>query len=295
MSIKIISDAASNLFKNILKEKNSNIKVMNMHLTIGDKSLNCYDDDINIEEFSKSYYEDIANGKDAHTSLVNAQEFEDAFREALKDNDHVICFTMASGISGTFQAATIAKNIINEELKEEKVAVIDTITAGFGEGLQALHAEELANEGKTFEEIVKESEELKHIVRSDFTVGNVKYLLKTGRVGKYVAKFVGMLNFRVMLKNSEEAKIAFAGIVRGKVASIRKLAKLVTEKIDRSIKQTIFISHCNCVEDANELKDLLEKDGLSNIEIYYYDLISGAHIGPGSLAVFYISNKEKMA
>lgn len=287
MAIKIIAEAVSNLFKPILKKKNSDIRVINMHLTIGDKSYNCYEDDIDIEEFSKTYYEMMKEGKEVKTSLVNPNEYEAIFKEEIEKGNQVICFTMASGISGTYQSACIARDLVNEEYKEEKVAVIDSITAGFGEGLQALHAEELVKEGKSFKEVKEAVEVYKHLVRSDFTVGDIKYLLKTGRVSKYVVKFVNALNFRVMLKNSEEAKIAFAGIVKGKAASIRKLFKTVSEKIDRSIKQIVYITHCNCLEDANELKDLLNKDGINDVEIYYYDLISGAHIGPGSLAVFY--------
>lgn len=289
MKIRIIADAVSNLFKNVLLKKKSNIKVINMHLNIGDKSYNCYDDKIDIEEFSKQYYKDMADGKEVKTTLINPHEYETIFKEELKEYDKLICFTMASGISGTYQSACLARDIINEEIGEEKIAVIDSMTAGLGEGLQALHAEELVKQDKSFEEIVKDAEELRHKVKSDFTVENIKYLLHTGRVGKYVAKFVNALNFRVMLKSCEEAKIAFAGIVHGRMASIKKLQKTVVSQINNKIKQTLYITHCDSLDDANKLKDFLIGSGIKNdIKVYPYDLISGAHIGPGSLAIFYI-------
>ena len=157
MGIKIIADAASNLFGSILKEKNLDIKVMSLHLTVGDKEYLCYDDEIDIKEFSKSYYEQIAEGAEVKTSLVGPGQFEEVFKEEIKRGNKVICFTMAKGISGTYNSACVARDTVNEETKEESVVVIDSMTAGFGEGLQAIRAYELVLEGKSFEEIVKTS------------------------------------------------------------------------------------------------------------------------------------------
>ena len=292
MAVKIICDAASNLFPEILKEKNLDIKVMNMHLTVGDQEYNCYDEDIDIKEFSKTYYQKIGEGVKVSTSLVNPDEFLKEFEKEVGNGNEVVCFTMAKGISGTYQSALIAANEINEKYGEEKVHVVDSMTAGLGEGLQAIHACELANLGKTFKFIKKEAEHYKLYVRSDFTVDNIKYLIKTGRAAKYLAKFINLLKVKVLLKHNEESKIAFAGSVIGKKNSIKKLAKIVDDKVDRSFDQIIYITHCDVIDDALKLKQYLEEFGLHNIEIYEYDLISGAHIGPGSLAVFYVSEEE---
>ena len=165
------------------------------------------------------------------------------------------------------------------------------MTAGLGEGLQAIHAYELVKEGKDFEEIVKECEEFKHYVRSDFTVDNIKFLLKTGRVSKALGRFIHLLNIKILLKRNEESKIAFAGSAIGKKNSLKQLSKIVLDKIDLEKEQTVYITHCNCLEDALTLKAYLVNGGVKNIEIYFYDLISGAHIGPGSVACFYIAKE----
>lgn len=293
MGITIIADAVSNLFQSIIKEKALSIKVMNMHLTVGDHEYNCYNDDLDIKEFSKTYFDLIEKGETVSTSLINSFDYIEAFKEEIAKGNKVICFTMAQGISGTYQSAKQAMDYVNEKNGEEMVYVIDSMTAGLGEGLQAIHADELVKQGKTFDEIKKDCEHFKKFVRSDFTVDNIKYLIKTGRASKVLAKFINLLNVKVLLKHNKESKIAFAGTVLGRKNSIKKLSALVVDKINKDIEQIIYITHCNCEEDAHKIEEHLRNGGLTNpIEIYDYDLISGAHIGPKSLAVFYITKKE---
>ena len=292
MAIKIYADAVSNLFKNIIVNKGLDIKVMTLHLRIDDKEYLCYEDNIDIEEFSKTYYELMKEGKDVKTSLVSPGDYEKAFLEEAEKGNKVICFTMAKGISGTYNSACLARDSVNEAKKEKVVEVIDCMTAGFGEGLQAIHAFELVKEGHSFEDIIKECEDFKYYVRSDFTVDDIKFLLKTGRVSRALARFMNLLNIKILLKRNTESKIAFAGSAIGKKNSIKQLSKIVLDQIDLGKKQTVYITHCNCLEDAETLKNYLVNGGVKDIEIYFYDLISGAHIGPGSLACFYIAKES---
>ena len=296
MGIKIVAEATCNLFKSVLDKKaTKNIRIVKMPLFVGEKEYTCYDDDMDIVEFSKFYFEELDKGTKVRTSLVNPDAFEKVFREEVGNGNKVICFTMASGISGTNQSANIAKDLINEEFKEEKVYVVDCMTCGFGEGLQVLNAEKLVNEGKTFEEVKAEVEKFKHFVRSEFTVDEIKYLISTGRVSRAMAKFLTLANIKVLLKNNLESKIVFDGPAFGRKNAIVKLADKVKEKINLNLDQTVYITHCVAEEDAQKLKDLIvSKTGIKpeKVEIYDYDLISGAHIGPRSLAVFYVSEEE---
>ena len=287
MATKIFADAVSNLFPSIIKEKQLDITILPVHLRIDDQQFDLYPDDFNLEEFNKIYYEAIKDNKSVHTSLVSPGEFEEAFKKEIDKGNKIICFTMAEGISGTYQSACLARDMVNEEYKEKKVEIINSMTAGFGEGLQVIHASKLVKEGKSFEEIITECEKYKHFVRSDFTVDQIKYLLSTGRVNKALAKFISVLNIKVMLKRSEESKIAFAGTAFGRMNSIKQLARIVLNKINKNKKQIVYVTHCNIINDAAKLKDLLLKGGVKEVEIYDYDYISASHIGPGSLAVFY--------
>ena len=292
MSIILVADAVSNLFKEIIDAKKLRVHVMNVRLRIDEKEYRVYDEIDNVNEFSKTYYEAMKDPKrKVQTTLVGTGEYYEFFKkEAIKGNK-VICYTMAAGISGTYQSACIARDMINNESHEKMVEVIDCGTAGLGEGLQVIHAQELIDEGKPFEEIIKELEEFKHYVRSDFTVDNIKYLLRTGRVLKTLGRFVNFLNIKILLKRSDHSNIAFAGTANGKKKAIEKLAKTVLENYDDSKDQITYITHCDIIEEAEQLKTLLEEGGIKNIEIYDYDIISGAHIGPGSLAVFYIGKE----
>lgn len=293
MKIKIFADAASNLFKYVLENKNADIKVMNMVLTIGDKEYNCYDDEIDIRDFSKTYYTKMKEGEKVRTSLVSPGQYMEAFREEVKKGNRVLAFTMAKGISGTYQSACLARDEINKEFNGEYIYVIDSMTAGLGEGLQALHAYELAQTGISFARLIEECEKFKRYVRSEFTVNDIRFLLNTGRVKKYLAKFVNLLNIKVLLKRNDESKIALAGSSIGRTSSIKKLAKWTIERYDPSQYKTIYITHCNVIEDAEKLKAMLAKGGIDPnvVEIYEYDLISGAHIGPESLAIFYLAKE----
>ena len=292
MKIKIIADAVSNLFPNIIEEKKLDIRVIPLKLRQGDKEYSCYEDSMDVSSFSKQYFQNMADGMETKTSLASPGMYIDIFKEEIAKGNKVICFTMASGISGTYNSACLARDEINKDYDEPMVDVIDCMTAGFGEGLQVIHAYEMVQEGKTFDEIVKECESFKHFVRSDFTVDNVKYLISTGRVSKTMARFLRLLNIKVRLKRSDKSDIAFAGSAIGKNNAIKQLGKTILENIDFSKDQIVYITHCNSIEDAEKLKDMLSKGGVKNIEIYDYDVISGAHIGPGSLAAFYVGKES---
>ena len=288
MGISIIADAVSNLFRDIIEEKKLKVTIMNVRLRIDEKEYFVYEDIKNVHLFSKTYFEAMKNPKiKIQTTLVSTGEYYEQFKKEIVKGNKVICFTMAAGISGTYQSACIARDMINSDKQEKVVEVIDCMTAGMGEGLQVIHAQKLIEEGKDFEEIVKEL----HYVRSDFTVDNIKYLLRTGRVLKTLGRFANFLDIKILLKRSDHSNIAYAGHAKGKKKAIAKLIDTVVENINLDLEQTVYITHCDIIEEAEQIKVALEEKGIKNIEIYDYDIISGAHIGPGSLAVFYVGKE----
>ena len=289
MAVKIYADAGSNLFPVVLKNRGVEVNVVNMHLTVGDHEYNCYNDPIDVEDFSKIFYNYLEDPNiDVHTSLVNPGDYLNAFKEDVKAGNQIICFTMAKGISGTYNSAVVAANEINEKEGKEVVHVIDTATAGLGEGRQAIKAAELVKEGKSFEEIIKYCEEYRWRVRSEFTVDSVSFLAKTGRVKPWVGKIADMLGIKVMLKGSYESQIELYEKVRGRKMALKSLADLCAKKIVKPEEQIIYITHCNCLEDAERVKKLLEERGVkSPVEIYHYDFVTGSHVGPGTIAIFY--------
>ncbi len=292
MAIKVYADAGSNLFPEIIKEKNLDIKVINMKLYIKGNEYNCYDQSFDTEKVSKIFYKELEGDNDIHTSLINPNDYLEAFKEDIALGHQIICFTMAKGISGTYQSACIARDMINEEKGKEVVYIIDSMTAGLGEGLQAIRLANEVKSGKDYQTLIKEAEEFKLKVRSEFTVDDINFLAKTGRVNKVVAKIANALKIKVLLKGSEESTIVQTGKVGGRKLALKKLTNQCIDYIVNKDSQTVYITHSNCYEDALKVKDNLLEAGIKNIEIYNYDLVTGSHIGPRALAIFYVG-KDK--
>ncbi len=294
MAIKIYTDASSNLFSSILKENNSEIIVLPMALRIDDKEYLCYKDDIDVEEMSKDFYSEMAKGAKPKTSLTSPGLFMEKCKEEVGKGNQLIYVTLASGISGTFQSASLIAEEINNDAKKKMVAVIDSKTAGLGEGRIALKAENLAKSGLEFEKVISETEEYVKKVRSEFTVDSIKYLANTGRVSNVTAIIANMLSIKPLLYGSDEAKIEVTSKVHGRKNALKKLAEQVNDNI-ASKDQVVYISHCNSLDDAKYFENLLHEFGISNTKIYFYDLVTGAHVGPGTIAVFYEGENRAIA
>lgn len=292
MSIKIFTDASSNLFKEILKNKDMDITVLPMTLELDDKKYVCYSDDIDVDLMSKEFYTKMKEGHKPKTSLVSPGVFDEVVREEVENGNKVIYVSLSSGISGSYQNACMIANQINEEYKEKMVDVIDSRTAGFGEGMIAIKAFMYAKDGLSLDEVIEKTNEYLFSVRSEFMVDSIKYLAQNGRVSKITAAFASILGIKPLLYGSAEGKIEVTSKARGKKMAINNLASQVIEYI-KDKESTVYIGHCDDIEGANKLKDLLCEKGINNVEIYYYDLVTGAHVGPGSIAVFYEGETRK--
>lgn len=286
MSVRVYTDAGSNLFKDILLKRNADIVVLPMTLRLNDKEYHCYSDDIDVSQMSKEFYTAMKEGAKPQTSLTSPGLFEAKAKEEIAKGNAVLYVTLSSGISGTYNAATLMSQEINAKEGKSVVAVLDSKTAGFGEGMIALYAANLAQEGLSLEEIVNKTKIYRETVRSEFTVDNIRYLANTGRVSNVTAILAGVLMIKPLLYGSPEGKIVVTSKVQGRKNSIKKLADQVLQHVTDKEK-LIYIAHCDSLNDAKMLESLLKEGGIKNIEIYYYDLITGAHVGPGTLAVFY--------
>ncbi len=293
MSIKIYTDSGSNLFPEILLEKNLDIKVVPVKLFINEKEFNCYDQSFDIKEASRLFYQELETNNNIHTSLINPNDYLEAFREDVEQGHQIICVTMAKGISGTYQSACIARDIINEKKGKEVIYILDSATAGFGEGIQAIRLFEEVEKGKDFYTLIKEAEKFKFCVRSEFTVDDISFLAKTGRVNKVVAKIANAFRIKVLLKGSNESTIVSTSKANGRKMAIKKLIDQCVNYIVKPNEQTVYITHCHCYEDALAMKNSLNEKGINNIEIYDYDLVTGSHLGPRAIAIFYVGKDRE--
>ncbi len=286
MAISIFTDAGSNLFSSFLNEKESSIRVIPMPLRIGDKEYLCYDSSFDAEAFSHEFYDKMRAGAVVKTSLPSPGLMEEEIRKEIDKGNQVVFITLSHGISGTYQSAKLIADTVNKEKGSLVVGVIDSKTAGFGEGMIALYAESLAKLNYSLEDLLKEVDAYVMKVRSEFTVDSLKYLAATGRISKLNATIGNMLMIKPLLYGSEEGKITVTQKTIGRKSAIKKLLAQVEEYVTDKTKK-IFITHCDAPEEASEMRASLLTKGFKDVEVYFYDLITGAHVGPGTLAVFY--------
>lgn len=293
MAIKIYTDASSNLFESILRKKNLDITVLPMRVEIDDQSYLCYEDKIDVQEFSKTFYEKMLEGHRPKTSLPNPGLFQEKMEEEISKGNKVLYISLAGGISGTYQTCSMIAKQINEDHKGDYVRVVNSKTAGLGEGMICMKAYELSKNTDDLDALVSQVEECVKCTRSEFVVDSLIYLTNSGRISKLTAKVASILSLKPLLYGSDEGKIELTSIARGQIKALKKLASQAIENI-KDKASTVYISHCNNLEGANHLKDFLHAGGIDNVEIYFYDLVTGAHVGPGTVALFYEGNNRKI-
>ena len=235
-----------------------------------------------------TFYEGLRRGRRIQTTLLNTQLFISRFTPVLKKGLDVIYVSMSSGISGTYNAACIAARELREEFSSRFIHIVDSRGCGFGNGLLAVKAAELCRTGKTAQEAAAELDaEVPHICQY-FTVDDLNFLKQTGRVSGMTARIGTILNIKPILYGDSTGHIVSCGKTRGRRKSIEALVKKFEEKRLQVEKQLICISHGDCPEDAEYLKNQISKIvPESPITVALHEPFSGAHVGPGMLGLFF--------
>ena len=239
----------------------------------------------------KAFYEAMRNGANVKTSMVNMQTFLDEWEGPLQNGEDILYLSMSGGISGTFQAATCAVQELSERYPNRKIAAVDTLAASLGEGLQVIMIAEMARLGADFEALQSKARQLSRSIRQFFTVDDLKYLLRGGRVNRVSAAIGTVLKIKPVLKGNEEGKIVVCGKIRGRRQSLNELARLYdAQAADKSSR--VAIAHADAPEAAEELLLLLRGNGLTGECLTeYYEPVTGAHVGPGTVALFFFGEE----
>ncbi|MBQ4543659.1 MAG: DegV family protein [Clostridia bacterium] len=229
-------------------------------------------------------------GKSFKTSQINVSEFEDAFTPYAKNNESVIYIAFSSGLSGTYNSACIASEQIKEQYPDFDITVIDTKCASVGFGLVVYKALLMQKDGATKEEVIaktiENSENMEHI----FTVDDLEYLFRGGRVSRTSAILGSILGIKPVLDVDEEGRLRPISKVRGRKFSIKRLAEVAGERGYDLDKQLIGICHGDDMEAATQLKQYMtDMYGCKDFFINEIGATIGSHSGPGTLAVFFLS------
>jgi len=241
----------------------------------------------------QEFYAKMRSGSMPTTSQINPEEAKEKFREFLKVNKRIIHIAFSSGLSGTCGSVGIAARELMEEDPECRITVVDSLAASLGQGLLVHKALEQQKKGLSYEEMVQWLEEYRFHVCHNFTVDDLFHLYRGGRVSKAAAVVGTMINLKPLLHVDNEGKLIPVGKVRGRKKSLTALVDAMEKQVGswREKNDVVFISHGDCIEDAEFVKKLVEQRfGIHNFIINPVGPTIGAHSGPGTLALFYMGD-----
>lgn len=241
------------------------------------------------EGFMKEMYAGLRAGEEASTAAVNPDGWAKAMEPALNAGEDVLVMAFSSGLSTTYQSAVIAAAELQEKYPERKIHVVDTLCASLGQGLLVWHATKKRDAGMSLEELTAWCEEYKFKLCHWFTVDDLMFLKRGGRVSAATALAGTMLQIKPVMHMDNEGHLIKISTARGRKASINALVAKMGETMLPGENDTVFICHGDCVEDAEYLAEKVkEKYGVKDVLIYYTGAVIGSHSGPGTLALFYL-------
>jgi len=280
--VRIVTDTSANLPRELVLEHD--ITVLPFQYTVDGVPVE-YSEDWNAD--GKRFFEAMRAGAVVDTSLVNMGRFIDCFEPMLAAGDDVIYIGMSSGVSGTYNASRLAAEEVNEKYPGNKVLTYDTYGAGLGEGLMVLKAAEMAAAGKTVDEIYEYLMQRRQNLCQYFSVGDLKYLQRTGRVSMATAIVGNILSIKPILIGDETGHIVAYAKERG----LKRVLQHLADKYDELVEDKshyISMSHADCPEITDQLLRILRERGFSGECISsMWEPVTGSHVGPGSIALFF--------
>ena len=279
---QIISDSCCDFPLEMYKELNVDFVPLSLEFR-GAVSIDRNDDSL------KELYDGLRAGESAKTSAINPDTWEGIMETYLKQEKDVLVLAFSSGLSTTYQSAVIAANELAERYPQRTIRVVDTLCASMGQGLLVYHVCKLRDQGASLEEAAAWAEENKLHICHWFTVDDLMHLKRGGRVSAATAMVGTMLQIKPVLHVDDEGHLVNVAKARGRKASIEALAKKVAELGEGYDNSTAFLTHGDCLEDAQYLvKVLKEKYGVKEVVISYVGSVIGSHAGPGTLALFFL-------
>jgi DegV family protein with EDD domain len=282
MTVKILADSACDLPLRFYNE--NNVVLFPLKVQINDHD---YEDVKTID--SKTVYDAIRSGIVPKTSQVSPLLFEEVFTEMAEKNEEGIYIAFSSELSGTYSTAVMILDQVKEKYPNFQLTIIDTKCASLGVGLLVIEAAKLALHGASKEEILADlrfrSDHMEHI----FTVEDLDYLAKGGRVSKASAFLGGLLNIKPIL-NMEDGKLVPIEKIRGQKKVFRRIIEIMKERGSNLNEQIIGISHADTEATALEVKEMIINE-FHPKEVYISSIGSaiGSHTGPGTISIFFLN------
>ena len=285
----LITDSSADLSQEMVQELG--VTVLPLSFTIQGKTYRNYPD--NREMDLPLFYDMLRAGELATTSAVNVAEYTQAVEPILQEKKDVLILAFSSGLSSTYQASVLAAEELREKYPDRKIYTVDTLCASLGQGLLVYLAAQEQRKGKSIEEVRDWAEETKLNLCHQFTVDDLHFLKRGGRISATTAVVGSMLQIKPVLHVDNEGHLINIGKARGRQASLKALVDKMEKTVTEEGRKTVFISHGDCRKDAVAVADMVrERFGTQDIRINYVGPVIGAHSGPGTLALFYLGTER---
>ena len=282
MSYRIITDTACDFPQQMYQELQLGV----VHLTLNFRGREHQDLS---EAFILDMYRGMRNGESGSTSAVNPDGWTNVMEPVLAEGLDVLVLAFSSGLSTTYQSAVIAAGELAEKYPDRKIRVVDTLCASLGQGLLVWHACKKRDEGMSLEELTAWCENNKLNLCHWFTVDDLMFLKRGGRVSAATALVGTMLQIKPVMHVDNEGHLIKIGTARGRKASLNALIAKMGETMLPDVNDTVFICHGDCMEDAQYVAQRVkEQYGAKEVFIYYTGAVIGSHSGPGTLALFHL-------
>ena len=281
---EILTDSACDLSAQLREQWN--VKMVSLTLRFRDAERSD-----SVDESIQEIYEGLRHGEVATTAAVNPDGWAGGIEPVLASGKDVLVLAFSSGLSTTYQSAVIAARELQEAYPQRRIRVVDTLCASLGQGLLVYYACQKRDEGMELDALADWAEEEKTHLCHWFTVNDLMYLKRGGRISAATALAGTVLGIKPVLHVDDEGHLVSVSKVRGRKASIEALAAKTEQLGVPQQEKTAFICHGDCLEDAKYLEKLLrEKCGFDHVVIGYTGAVIGAHSGPGTLALFFLGS-----
>lgn len=283
----IVTDSSADLPDSLVQELG--VEVLPLSFTVQGKTYHNYPDDREMDP--KVFYKMLRDGEMATTSAVNVAEYTAMLEPLLQAGKDVLVLAFSSGLSTTYQSSVIAVNELSEQYPDRKICTVDTLCASMGQGLMVWLAVQEQRKGKSLEEVRDWVEENKLHLCHWFTVDDLHFLKRGGRISAATAVVGTMLSIKPVLHVDDEGHLISMGKARGRGASLTALVDHMEQTV--TDVDTVFISHGDCLADAEKVAaDVKKRFGTKDVVINNIGPVIGAHSGPGTVALFFLGTKR---
>ena len=283
---QIVTDSSCDLPQDVIRELD--LKVIDLEFMF-DGEESCANGEMDVKEF----YAKMRSGAMVKTSAANMDMFMSCFEEIAKEGKDILYVGFSSGLSSTCHTGSLATEEIMEKYPNIRAACVDTLAASLGEGLLVYYAAMMQKDGKTLDEVVSFLEDKKLNLCHWFTVDDLFFLKRGGRVNAATAVVGSLLAIKPILHVDNDGHLISVGKVRGRRQSVEELFHRMEKTVVNPDGQAVFISHGDCLEEAEELAAMIkEKWNVGRMIISEIGPVIGAHSGPGTMALFYLGSER---